>query len=182
MPNYGDKKYWNKRYQSQSNCTFDWLEDFYSLQPLISKYVSKDARILMLGCGNSKLSEDMYDNGYKNIVNIDISNVVIEFMKERNKESRPDMKWIEMDGLDLDFLENSFDVVLDKSTLDAVLCGEMSFINSAVMLKEIQRVLKVGGVYLAISYGAPESRVFHLEREHLSFELNCYLLSMDFFF
>ena len=27
----------------------------------------------MLGCGNSKLSEEMYDDGYRNIVNIDVS-------------------------------------------------------------------------------------------------------------
>ena len=27
----------------------------------------------MLGCGNSKLSEEMYDDGYRNIVNVDVS-------------------------------------------------------------------------------------------------------------
>lgn len=31
----------------------------------------------MVGCGNSKLSEDMYDDGYKDIINIDISDVVV---------------------------------------------------------------------------------------------------------
>lgn len=27
----------------------------------------------MLGCGNSKLSEEMYDDGYHHIVNVDVS-------------------------------------------------------------------------------------------------------------
>jgi 2-polyprenyl-3-methyl-5-hydroxy-6-metoxy-1,4-benzoquinol methylase len=31
----------------------------------------------MIGCGNSKLSQQMYDEGYKNIINIDISPTVI---------------------------------------------------------------------------------------------------------
>lgn len=31
----------------------------------------------MLGCGNSKLSEQMYEAGYTNIFNIDISPAVI---------------------------------------------------------------------------------------------------------
>jgi hypothetical protein len=35
----------------------------------------------MVGCGNAKISEQMYDEGYTNIINIDISDVVVEKMK-----------------------------------------------------------------------------------------------------
>ena len=52
----------------------------YTLESLYK--VSKKAKILMLGCGNSKLSEQMYDDGYLNLVNIDISESVINQMKE----------------------------------------------------------------------------------------------------
>jgi 2-polyprenyl-3-methyl-5-hydroxy-6-metoxy-1,4-benzoquinol methylase len=48
---------------------------------------------LMLGCGNSELSEQMYDAGYTKITNIDISSVVIEQMAERSRLSRPEMKF-----------------------------------------------------------------------------------------
>ena len=44
------------------------------------------------------------------------------------------------------------------------------------MLKETQRVLKIDGVYMAISYGKPESRSFHFRQPFLSFELNEYIL------
>jgi ubiquinone/menaquinone biosynthesis C-methylase UbiE len=177
MPNYGSKKYWNERYLGQMDKNFDWLENLNSLLPLINKYINKEDRILMVGCGNSTLSEDMYDEGFHRIVNIDISDVVIETMKQRNHATRPEMKWLAMDALDLNYEECCFDVVLDKSTLDAILCGEMSFIHAAVMLKEIQRVLKVGGKFLSISYGTPEYRVFHFRRKHLSFDIECYVLS-----
>lgn len=176
MANYGKKKYWDERYLKQSDRTFDWLEDFFSLRPLLAEHVSKEDRILMLGCGNSLLSEEMYDAGFRNIVNVDISGVVVEQMRQRNKQ-RPLMQWLEMDALDLGFAEQSFDVVLDKSTLDAVLCGSLSFINAAVMLKEVQRVLRVDGYYFIVSYGCPDSRVAHLRREHLSFDMNCYVMS-----
>ena len=52
----------------------------------------------MIGCGNSKLSESLYDVGIKNITNIDISNVVIQQMSVKNK-SRKDMQFLKMDML-----------------------------------------------------------------------------------
>ena len=39
------------------------------------------------------------------------------------------------------------------------------------MMREVQRVLKPGGRYVAISYGKPDNRTYHFKREHLDFEL-----------
>ncbi len=85
MPNYGDPKYWDERYKDNENTTFDWLEDYASLKPLFSDLIpNKNARILVIGCGNAPLSEDMYIDGYELIHNIDISSVVKRQMRERN--------------------------------------------------------------------------------------------------
>ena len=53
--------------------------------------------MLVVGCGNSQLSADMYDVGYRTITNIDISDSVIRQMTDKNAEQRPDMKFIKMD-------------------------------------------------------------------------------------
>lgn len=132
-----------------------------------------------LGCGNAEFSEDMYDDGYKNIINIDIASNVIDQMKARNK-SRKNMTFEVMDVRDMKFEDNSFDLIIDKSTIDALLCGENSYINVAKMLKETQRVLKDDGYYMIISYGKPENRVNHLERAHLDFEVSIYTIKKDF--
>lgn len=76
-----------------------------------------------------------------------------------------------MDCCNMKYPDEYFDVAIDKSTIDAILCGDNAFINVAMMMKEVQRVLKTGGHYLAISYGKPENRSFHFEREHLKFNL-----------
>ena len=93
MPDYGDPKYWDDRYlKSGKETTFDWLESYQSLSGVLDQFLThKSMKILVLGCGNAEFSEDLYDAGYHNVVNIDISTVVIDQMNERNKEKRPEM-------------------------------------------------------------------------------------------
>lgn len=76
-----------------------------------------------------------------------------------------------MDCRNLEFKDETFDLIIDKSTADALLCGSKAFKNVAIMLKECQRVLKTGGLYIAISYGIPGNREFHFQRRHLKFDL-----------
>ena len=98
-------------------------------------------------------------------------------MEEKHKDERPNMTWVLMDITDMaDIGTDSYDLAIDKSTIDALLCGDDSFLQVASMLKEVQRVLKPGGHYFAISYGKPETRVSHLERSFLSWELREFLL------
>lgn len=46
--------------------------------------------------------------------------------------------------------------------------------NAAKLLKEVQRVLRTGGIYLMISYGAPECREELLKQKHLKFVLEMF--------
>lgn len=155
---------------------FDWLEDYASLRPLLSDIIpSYEAKILILGCGNANFSEDLYDDGYKNVYNIDISSVVINQMIERNKD-RVGMMYEVMDVCDMKYENEFFDVAIDKSTIDALLCGDRAYLKVAQMMKEVQRVLKTGGVYIAISYGKPENRTAHFQRPHLALTLKQFIL------
>ena len=40
-----------------------------------------------------------------------------------------------MDVRSMNFHSNTFDLIIDKSTIDALLCGESAFLNTALMLK-----------------------------------------------
>lgn len=85
-----------------------------------------------------------------------------------------------MDVRDIKYDNETFDLIIDKSTIDALLCGESSFASVATMLKEVQRVLKTGGVYMIISYGPPDNRLFHLERSHLKLDISVYSIKKDY--
>ena len=40
-----------------------------------------------------------------------------------------------MDVRNMRFPSNHFDLIIDKSTIDALLCGDSSFMNTAIMMK-----------------------------------------------
>ena len=176
MPNCGDKNYWEERYDEQSGTTFDWLEDYESIKPIIDNLgIKKEYRILNVGCGNSEFSEKMFDEGYTHNYNIDICQNVIDFMRNRNRDKKG-LHFDVMDVCEMAYKDETFDLIIDKSTTDALLCADHSFMIVAKMLKEISRVLKTGGYYLIISYGQPENRMIHLERDHLAFDIQIYTI------
>ncbi|RUS15305.1 S-adenosyl-L-methionine-dependent methyltransferase [Endogone sp. FLAS-F59071] len=157
---YKTKEYWEERYSKEPpEISFDWFKKYADLKPLLNEYIpNKSVRVLMLGCGNSTLSEDMYDDGYKNITNIDFSTVVIENMRTRCVD-RPEMQWVEMDIRDLKFDDNSFDIVIDKGTMDALMCdrGDVWSPDEELIrtvkeeVDEVVRVLKPVGKFIYIT-------------------------------
>lgn len=81
----------------------------------------------------------MFDDGYENITNIDISQTSIKAMNELYKEKGPNFKYIQMDVRAMQFAENSFDAIIDKGTFDSVI---VSLILSSVVKVRIQMQAK----------------------------------------
>ena len=123
----------------------------------------------------------MYRDGFSDITSCDYSSVVITKMKEKCVE-KTGMKcswmvsWTHfigdvMDVHHMTYADESFDVVLDKGTLDAIICGDESSSNPEEALSEINRVLKKNGVYICISYGMPEYRLDYFQSASLKWKV-----------
>uniref|UniRef100_A0A8C8BSG1 eEF1A lysine and N-terminal methyltransferase n=1 Tax=Otus sunia TaxID=257818 RepID=A0A8C8BSG1_9STRI len=151
---FGSARYWDRFFRQRGQRPFEWYGAFPELCPVLHKYVRPRDKVLVVGCGNSELSEQMYDTGMcEDIVNIDVSDAVIRQMQERSGSRRPKMSYMLMDMLQMDFPDAQFQVVLDKGTLDAILTDEEEATLAKVdkMFAEISRVLQVGGRYLCVS-------------------------------
>ena len=128
--------------------------------------MTKNDKILNLGCGNSRLSEELSEEGYEDITNIDFSTKVINIMEEKCKPKFPKMSFKVMDALNMKEIQTgSFNTVIDKGTLDSVLCGDNSVPNAQKMIEEVFRILAPGGHYMVISYGDPDVRKKYLETQ-----------------
>ena len=136
------------------------------VKDIITQNMNKTDKILNIGCGNSRMSEEMYEDGYENITNIDFSSKVINQMDERTKAKCPKMVFRTMYVMDMKDLSSSeFMTILDKGTLDSVLCGDNAVPMAAKMMSEIYRVLAPGGHYICISFGDPEHRKKFIETQ-----------------
>jgi ubiquinone/menaquinone biosynthesis C-methylase UbiE len=174
---YAKKEYWNERFNN-TDSNFDWYADWEQLEKYFKPILTEESKVLMVGCGNSKMSSQMYNSNYKNITNIDISDVVIDKMKKQF----PDMKWLEMDATKMNFEDNSFDCSIDKGTLDAIMCGNDPS-PPAKLIREMHRVTKTGGHYCIITHGEPETRLNYFEKfknQKYDFDVKCETINLSF--
>lgn len=116
-----------------------------------------------IGCGNSSIQEELYADGYHHIVNNDISAVVIDQMRHCQEEKgMVGMSYDVMDVRSMTYPNESFDLIIDKSTIDSLMCSDHPLVNVAQMLEEGYRVLRNGGFFLTISYS--DARLEHFIR------------------
>lgn len=174
---YANPRYWDQYYNKTSGEeSYDWYVTWDSpmedctfapydegdkkpanvLKDLLQPYLGKAPKLLMFGCGNSDMSEKMYDGGFEDIVNIDVSEAVMDRMRAKHETARPKMTWLQMDASKLTFADGTFDVTLDKGTLDAI---EQNRPLTLGAIKEAHRTLKPGGLFISVTFNKPEVRI-----------------------
>lgn len=125
------QEYWNRVSADKEFTTPFQAEEF-------SKYVSPESLILDVGCGYGRTLNELYQNGYRNLMGIDFSRGMIE----RGKKEFPhlDLRVKETDRIDLP--DDSADAVILFAVLTCIRTNE----EQEQLLSEIRRVLKPGGV------------------------------------
>lgn len=161
---YSASSYWDGRY-AQRATHFDWFFSYSAVRPLLRHAMTLPALpALHVGCGNSDLSIGLGHDGTP-VVNTDISPVVIAQMLEDaaswpDGPSKRNCTWEVADCRAMpQYEDDTFGTVVDKGTLDAVLCSGTGLGDVRCYVSEAHRVLVPGGVFLLISLGQPEARL-----------------------
>mmetsp|Transcript_110908 Transcript_110908/g.192289 ORF Transcript_110908/g.192289 Transcript_110908/m.192289 type:complete len:286 (+) Transcript_110908:111-968(+) len=98
-PTYGDANYWSVRYSTTVNEPFDWYVRWEQLKESLTSILDpeKKPKILVLGCGTSTLSEEMYAEGFEDITNVDSCQELVEALREKHQD-KENMKYESFDA------------------------------------------------------------------------------------
>lgn len=163
LPSHHDafrtREYWDKFFLERDAEAFEWYGSFRDLSGQIDKHMPvREQGCLVIGCGNSEFSNQLYDSGRWSIRNLDFSEQVISEMKAKNQGLRPTMHWDvgDMTGM-TEYVDGQFDVVFDKGALDALMSVESEQVvrQAQSMFSEIGRVLASNGKYLCVTLAEP---------------------------
>ncbi|XP_075194593.1 EEF1A lysine methyltransferase 4 isoform X2 [Anomaloglossus baeobatrachus] len=123
---YKKLEYWDSRYEEEERLLtggHEWFGAYRDFAHLVRRELRPRTAGLVLGCGTSSLSAELYNEGVRPLVSIDYSPVCIKEMAQRNANV-PDMSWMVMDARHLQFPDGTFDLVIEKGTLDAMMVDE----------------------------------------------------------
>lgn len=174
---YAKKAFWDLRFSTEE--VHEWLGGFANYREVIRAVAPPGpVRVLLVGNGTSELPLHMAEDGYTNVTASDYSEVVIERMAARHA-SHPAVvagavKFAVADMTALPFADGSFDVVIDKAAMDAMMADggdtwdapEHLLELTRKVMRETARVLVPGtGVYQQISFGQPHFRKKYLVQD-----------------
>ncbi|KAF4125389.1 Methyltransferase domain [Geosmithia morbida] len=157
MADYDQQSYWRRRFETETS--FEWLmpsDGFMNLmQPHIS-HLDASSRILHLGFGTSDLQNHFRARGLVDVTNVDYEPLAVERGRDLERQRFGDVRMryavgdVTQLGAGNPGEYGSYDLVVDKSTSDAVACaGEIPLRR---MADAIRGRLAPGGIWIALSF------------------------------
>ena len=101
--------------------------------------------------------------GYAAVSSVDYAPACIEKMARAHAAAFPALTYAVADARALPYADGAYVTVLDKGTLDALMCGDSAEADAAALLSEAVRVLAPGGAYIMVTSAAPPARLALLE-------------------
>ena len=153
----GDGTAWDKRFLQQAiegeGRNDEWYicyQDSPELQQHMQGAMDMDALVVQVGCGNSRMAPALYKDGFKYLINLDISKAVLAHMQMRYSKTHPGLAFIAGDATQTCWPSEIVDVVVDKGTLQSLLLLRDGVARVEAFAREMWRILRPGGKMIQI--------------------------------
>ncbi len=107
-----------------------------------------DALVLDVACGTGDLSLELQRNARAKVIGTDFCRPMLDIAFDKNDKSTTKIPYLEADGMNLSFADETFDAV-------TIAFGLRNFSNWQNGLIELRRVLKTGGKLAILEFSTP---------------------------
>ena len=147
------KEHWNEIYEALDADELTWYEEIPapSIKLLSKCHINKDETILDVGAGASTFIDYLVNQGFKNIIAADISEIALNKLKERlGKEKATIVRWIVDDITRPVHIQNLRDIAVwhDRAVLHFLLEDE----QQQTYLSTLKKVIRKGGYVIIAAF------------------------------
>ncbi|MES2448100.1 MAG: class I SAM-dependent methyltransferase [Bacteroidota bacterium] len=145
MNNIDRKNHWETVYETKNPDQVSWTQEVpqTSLDFISSFEVSKDASIIDVGGGDSKLVDYLLEKGFKNITVLDISDKALEKAKNRLGSKAHKVNWIVSDITEFE-PTITYNVWHDRATFHFLTSAEQIAKYIAIVKKSVNGFIAIG--------------------------------------
>lgn len=145
MEHFNRKKHWENIYSTNAleNCSWYEPDPLASLEFIEQSGISKSAKIIDIGGGDSYLADRLLEKGYTDITVLDISNVALDRAKRRLGDKAGKVKWIVGDAMAFSPAEK-YDLWHDRAAFHFLTDGK----EVAGYSGKAKNALKDGGILI----------------------------------
>ena len=155
---FGEPSFWESRFRANKK-SFDWYASFDELNELLPHILRSTVSpngfavetVLVVGCGNSEFSHHLSSfYSVNSVTNVDISMSVIQQMQSKY----PNQSWLHKDATCMaeSLPHGAYNLIVDKGTLDALLCGSDSNRKAHALLDQMGHLVSDTGAILLVSH------------------------------
>jgi ubiquinone/menaquinone biosynthesis C-methylase UbiE len=162
---YDQQKYWNDRYAAKTkginvdaeddDHTDEWYFSYSDISDALKSYLKQSHRqsaVLDLGCGLSKIFEELSDDHFTGpFVGVDYSPVVINQCKKIKRNNHYYLTLDLMQKQTPHLPVDSFSFIIDKGTTDGILCNKTHLSTISNMYEHASRLLSSNGLFVIIT-------------------------------
>jgi demethylmenaquinone methyltransferase/2-methoxy-6-polyprenyl-1,4-benzoquinol methylase len=106
------------------------------------------ALVLDVACGTGDLAIELQSGARARVIGTDFCRPMLEIAFDKNKKKATSIPYLEADGMNLSFADQTFDAV-------TIAFGLRNFSNWESGLREFHRILKTGGKLVVLEFSSP---------------------------
>ena len=144
------KAHWERIYSTKAANAVSWYQEHAagSVRLIQGTGIPKDAAIIDVGGGASKLVDDLLAEGYSDVTVLDLSAAALSAARERLGPRSKDVRWIEADVTKARFPRHAYDLWHDRAVFHFLTSPE----DRTAYVTAVLQAVKPGGHVIVATF------------------------------